>query len=247
MKGKDGDVNGRLKREFEGEDALTQLLVESGCTYTYHEIIQEFECGIEEGSQAGEIVSLLWEREPRFKNVATAQRTFGNLFGLWDLIAAQFAEGLIDLDDPKSFSRPLTINQIERLTNELSQLPEGEFARAQSRFENECDGMALFSLQRLSESSELIQGVFFRLAFDTWWILGRVSTTALPTLTQAQFNLVEEQLNEGLVDGEPALAHLVDVAIWDHEADDQHIAPSEARLIEHCLTVVRNAYLQVKN
>ena len=237
-------MNGRLKREFEGEEVLTTLLQDSQCDFTFDEVVEEFECGIEEGSQAGEIVALLWEREPRFKDPISAQRTFGNLFGLWDLIAARNAENLIDLEDPKSFSRPLTINQIERLSNELAQLSEKEFLRTQSRFENEWDGLALFATQRLGEASELAQSIFFRLAFDTWWILNRVSITPLPILAQTQFALIEEQLNDGLTDAEPSLAHLVDVAIWDHEADDQHIDPSEARLIEHCLAVVRNGFIQ---
>ena len=240
-------MSGRLKREFEGEETLTLLLNQTKCEFTFDEVVEEFECGIEEGSQAGEIIALLWEREPRFKDTKTAQRTFGNLFGLWDLIAAQSAENLIDLEDPKSFSRPLTINQIERLSNDLAQLSEKEFMRAQSQFENEWDGLALFATQRLGEASELAQSIFFRLAFDTWWILNRVSITPLPVLAHTQFAYIEEQLNDGLADAEPSLGHLVDVAMWDHEADDQHIAPGEARLIEHCLTAVRNGYLQAKD
>ena len=70
-------MNGRLKREFEGEEVLTTLLQDSQCDFTFDEVVEEFECGIEEGSQAGEIVAYCGTR-------AQIQRSDFRSTNLWE-------------------------------------------------------------------------------------------------------------------------------------------------------------------
>ena len=50
-----------LERNFEGEAILSTLLKDAKCPLVVADIIEEFQAGVEEGSEPSDIIPLLWE------------------------------------------------------------------------------------------------------------------------------------------------------------------------------------------
>lgn len=86
-----------IERSFEGRVVLEKLLAASGTVADAEDVAGAFEKAVKEGVPAPVVIQALWEDEPRFESPDDAARLFGNLLGLYELIA----EGkTIDLSAP---------------------------------------------------------------------------------------------------------------------------------------------------
>ena len=234
---------GRIERRYEGPEVFRQLLNEAGCKLTHEEVVDEFEAGVEEGSRAHDIIPLLWEEsEPDFADSSAARRTFGNLFGLWDLIAADAVIDLIQLPefDP---SGPLTPEHAERAWSELDGLSDKEIARAVDRFENLQPEVSNFVNERLIDHSDLAAGCALSHAFEAWWIIDHLRgangyTRASRTALNDAFKALEETAEEV----EPALAILATTGLWEQAADEEMpLSEDSISAIERVLQAIRMA------
>ena len=235
--------NRSLERRYEGTVALTTLLEQSGCRLNEADILEEFRCGVEEGSEPSDIIPLLWECEPQFQSPEAARRTFSNLFGLWDLIHKEQVGDLITLIPATDIERPLTPAYTEQLWKAFGRLSDADFKKVHSRFENQSGGLGQYLLNALSSTSSHGMEISFQLAFESWWIIDQVETSEVPLPSLAQCLSTQTTLDEGSIDREPALGQLVKTALWEEAADDEPLDESEIPTIEHALRVVRNALL----
>ena len=232
-----------LERNFEGEAILSTLLKDAKCPLVVADIIEEFQAGVEEGSEPSDIIPLLWEGEPRFSSPDQARRTFANLFGLWDEIHKAQLGDLITLLPPAEVERPLTPKYTEFLWKQFEELTDKDFRRTQSRFENTSDGLNQYLAARMDTLSPKAVEVSFQLAFECWWILDTVESANITLPTYDQLLETEAWFDDGNIDQEPALGQLVKTALWEEAADEDPIPEAEIPLVEGALRVIRNATL----
>lgn len=76
-----------IERSFEGRVVLEKLLAASGTIADAEDVAGAFEKAVKEGVPAPVVIQALWEDEPRFESPDDAARLFGNLLGLYELIA----------------------------------------------------------------------------------------------------------------------------------------------------------------
>ena len=163
------EASNRLQRRFDGPEVLSQLLADSGCELTLDEVIDEFECAVAEGTPGHEVISLLWERKPRFPAPAVARRTFSNLFGLWDRVAAGAVADLVQLPELEP-NGPITAAHADRAWREYDTFSARDQARARDRFDNAQSEVVAFLTARLTQASAVAMEAALELAFETWWI-----------------------------------------------------------------------------
>ena len=77
-----------LEREFQGPEVLQALLEIAGCALSVEEVAQHFLAAQSQKSAAADVIPELFPQEPRFSSPDAARMLFGNLLGLWDLLAA---------------------------------------------------------------------------------------------------------------------------------------------------------------
>jgi len=77
-----------IDRSFEGQEVLQKLLTESGSIADVEDVAGAFTKAVQDGVPAPVVIQALWEDEPRFTGPDDAARLFGNLLGLYELIAA---------------------------------------------------------------------------------------------------------------------------------------------------------------
>ncbi|MBL8949940.1 MAG: hypothetical protein JNK82_04125 [Myxococcaceae bacterium] len=77
-----------VKRRFEGAKRLDALLERAGSIADTESVAEAFLKAQTDGVPAAVVIEALFEDEPRFADRDDAPALFGNLFGLWDLIAS---------------------------------------------------------------------------------------------------------------------------------------------------------------
>lgn len=77
-----------LDRSFEGQAVLQKLLTASGSLADVEDVHAAFLKAIADQVPAPVVIQALWDEEPRFDTPAQAARLFGNLLGLYELVAA---------------------------------------------------------------------------------------------------------------------------------------------------------------
>ena len=73
---------------YEGPEALTALLAHAGAALTAEEVAARFTAAQGAGEPRSGVIPALFEQEPRFGSPDEARRLYGNLFGLWERLAA---------------------------------------------------------------------------------------------------------------------------------------------------------------
>ncbi len=217
---------------------LERLLGQSGCELTMEEVVSEFACALEEGTQASEIIPLLWELEPRFASPAEARRTFANLFGLWDDLAQEAMGDLVQIPglDP---SAPLTPAFTDHAWRRLEQTAEADVQRDRDRFENSQSDVGAFVCEQTSNLGEVATESALELAFETWWLL-REARGEIPAATRAVLAAAHAEPDDPDSEPEPALGDLVSVTLWEQAAEDERPLPEEAiPAVERLLRAVR--------
>ncbi len=239
--GKGGrDNGGRLPRAYEGPEVLGQLLAGSGCELSVDEVTDEFVAGVEEGSAANEIIPLLWELDPAFASPEQAKRTFSNLFGLWDLVAADAVADLVTLGEPDfDPAQPLTADWVDSAWRRLDALPSKDWRRARDQFDNVQAETATFVFEALQDAHAVAQEVAMDQTFETWWMLrearGEVGRPGRGALRAALTHEVDDEV-------EPALAVAATTALWEQAADEERPLPEDdIPTVERVLRAVRRA------
>ncbi len=77
-----------VKRRFEGARRLDTLLERAGSLADTEAVAEAFLKAQNDGVPASVVIQALFEDEPRFADRDDAPALFGNLFGLWDLVAS---------------------------------------------------------------------------------------------------------------------------------------------------------------
>lgn len=228
----------RLERHYEGPEALNALLKATRCPLSDEDVRAEFLCALEEGTQAAEIIPLLWEQEPRFKDPAEARRCFSNLFGLWDEISAALNSDLIQIpeQDPSAPLLPLVVDQAWR---KLDGLSDQDYLRARDRFDNVQSDLGGFLFEALSGVSDVGLELATDLTFELWFITDAVRGAA-PSLTLTGLRAAHAALDDPEPEPEPALASLVTTTLWEQAAEAEHALPEEEiPVIERALRAIR--------
>lgn len=86
-----------LSHEYEGPDALSAQLARAGSPYGAEEVAERFRLAQGAGEDRSDVIPALFPDEPRFGSPEDARRLYGNLFGLWDRIAAGLSAGQDEL------------------------------------------------------------------------------------------------------------------------------------------------------
>jgi hypothetical protein len=167
---------------YEGPEALDALLVRAGSPHAASEVAAIFGRAIEAGEPRGSIIPTLFPDEPRFASPEEARRLYGNLFGLWERLAA--GRGPHD-DAPEVVAEPpplpplpprgevegseLPPALVETAWRWLAAAPPREVARLRDRFTNvQPDLAAWLDAVELPESGLLAAT---DLCFEGWAML----------------------------------------------------------------------------
>ncbi len=230
-------MSNRLERDYEGPAALADLLKRSGCELTVDEVVEEFVCAVEEGTQANEIIPRLWELEPTFATPAEARRTFSNLFGLWDEVASDATAGLVLLEVPADPSAALSPGFVEGAWLELEAQADGEGRRDRDRYENLQGDLGAWIFEQVSTLSTVSAESALELAFESWWILDRAGRS-MATATRTALNAA--LADEISAEAEPALASMATTTLFEAAAEEARPLPEdEIASIERVLRAVR--------
>lgn len=87
-----------IERSFEGQATLEKLLSQSGSLADAEDVVGAFKEAVKKNVPAPVVIQALWEDEPRFSSSKDAARLFGNLLGLYELVASG---GKLDLQPPR--------------------------------------------------------------------------------------------------------------------------------------------------
>lgn len=77
-----------IERSFEGQQVLQRLLTASGSLADVEDVAGAFRQAVKDQVPAPVVIQALWEDEPRFSSPDEAAQLFGNLLGLYELIAS---------------------------------------------------------------------------------------------------------------------------------------------------------------
>jgi hypothetical protein len=86
-----------FERRFEGRETLQRLLIDSGSLADVEDVASAFALAAKEGVPPSVVIPALWEEEPHVSSPKQARALFGNLLGLYDLVASGAA---VDLTRP---------------------------------------------------------------------------------------------------------------------------------------------------
>jgi hypothetical protein len=121
-----------LERRFEGRAVLDTLLAEAGSLADSADVAQAFADAHRDGVPPAVVVSALWEDEPRFASQKTARKLYGNLLGLYDLVASG---ATLNLEADAGTSKPPRVKK-ERVEPPppLEGEPDEDFVEAAWRY-----------------------------------------------------------------------------------------------------------------
>lgn len=77
-----------IERRFDGREALQKLLTESGSLADVEDVANAFALAVKDGVPPSVVIPALWEEEPALTSPTQARALFGNLLGLYDLVAS---------------------------------------------------------------------------------------------------------------------------------------------------------------
>lgn len=77
-----------LDRSFEGQEVLQKLLAKSGALADVEDVVGAFQEAVQKNVPAPVVIQALWDDEPRFDSAKDAAALFGNLLGLYELVAS---------------------------------------------------------------------------------------------------------------------------------------------------------------
>lgn len=170
---------GAIPRVYEGSDVLSSLLSQAGSRFDAASCRDFFAKAQKDGLSTSDVIPSLFPSEPRFSAPEGAIRLYGNLFGLWDQVAAGKAEAP-QAAPPPTDSAPQEKPQpvqgehadasfVESAWRYLADLPERDMARLRDRYEETQPQLAEF-VREESPQSESGADTADAIAFECWAI-----------------------------------------------------------------------------
>jgi len=122
---KDDDID----RRFEGRATLNNLLTHSGSLADTEDVVAAFQTAAKDGVPAAVVIQALWEDEPRFESPAHAERLFGNLLALFELVGSG-----VELDLTEQAAAPAKAVKAPRPAPFGDGEPDDDFVEAAWRY-----------------------------------------------------------------------------------------------------------------
>ena len=152
---------GAFEKKFEGMDLLGELLALCNAVVDAEGAVEALRLAQANGEAASEAIPTLFDGEPRFADPEFARRTYQNLLGLWDELAAGRTPRAHAADDRKATEKPSPAEPpgpfsaggpderwVAAALAYLSSLGKREWGRLEHAFENRQDAL----LQLLDEA-----------------------------------------------------------------------------------------------
>jgi hypothetical protein len=228
-----------LPRVFEGREVLSVLLARAGSTLDAAACEATFAKAAREGRIPSEVFPTLFPREPRFASPEEARRLYGNLFGLWDLVASG---GTVPTSQPRTIAvrepAPKPSRREGELVDEgfveaawryLADLPERETTRMRDRYEETQPQLAEF-VREESPPSDAGSDTADAIAFELW----AMDELAFgPAPRRISFARLQQLQSFTAQPAQTALLSYVNEALTEAELDeDEPITTDERRAIE---------------
>jgi len=219
-----------IDRHFEGRARLEKLLSIAGSVADAQDVAEAFRDAQKNNVPSSVVIDALFDEEPRFSSPSDARALYGNLFGLWDLLAAGQS---VDLEKPPAARAPKPAPPeppepfadvpdeawVEKAWKYLDLAPKRERQRLSDAFENRQDAL----LSWLDQSG--LDDASFSLARDTLF-------EAFALLELGDHRAAHARpLSHPSVEVPPALAARAEEHLFEAEHDEQHPlsgAPLEA-------------------
>lgn len=189
-----------LPRRYEGQAVLAQLMASVGSVLSPDDVKDLFVQAQKAGERPAQIFPELFDGEPHFGSPEEARRLYGNLFGLWDRLAAGKPPEPRGADDaaapPPPAPPPAPIEGselsdafVEEGFAAITTLPPREARRLRDRFDQrESELLEVIRLLGVAPAAEEAAG---DLAFElwllcTWAFAERVGRTTFASLRSAK-------------------------------------------------------------
>ncbi len=232
---------------------LAALLGEAGSTVRPEVVVERFRAAQARGEARGAVIPSLFPDEPRFSGPDAARRLYGNLFALWERLAAGAAlvpaTGGQDEEPAARAAAPcrplpprgatggsiLPAELVEAVWKHLDALDPRERERHRHRFEaHQPDLVAWLDAKPMDDAAALVVN---DLVFEAWAMLDIAFGERLPT---APFRALREAEEEPppLQASQPALAAYVAEALDLAAGEDASFAPGAREQIEGILAAV---------
>jgi hypothetical protein len=248
--GKGRDAVPNVAHVYEGPDVLNALLARAGSRETSEGVAALFSRALNGGEQRSEVIPRLFTGEPRFDSPDEARRLYGNLFGLWDRLAAGRSapddapavmpevEAIALPDLPARGSQPgdvLSSELVEAVWRHLDASSPREVQRRRDRFENaQPDLVAWLESVPIDEPGALAAS---DLSFEAWAMFDQafgdrveaVSFRELRTISEAPPELEAEQ---------PAFASYVGEQLDVLADEDPAFVPAVRTEAERVISIV---------
>lgn len=166
-----------LPRVYEGEAVFGELLARAGSTFDQAACRRLFAEATARGEAPPQVFPRLFAREPRFTSPGDARRLYGNLFGLWDLVAhgleAPPHAPAVPRLRPRA-ERPEPVGDdaaddgfVEQAWRYLEDMPRREAARWRDRYEESQPQLAEFVREK-APAREVAAETADALCFELW-------------------------------------------------------------------------------
>jgi hypothetical protein len=242
-----------LPREYEGPDILTTLLERAGSPHGTQEVAERFRNAQAAREERSDVIPTLFPEEPRFESPEAARRLYGNLFALWDRIAA----GLSIADDvpavapepaPAPSSRlpkrgaargsQLPPAVIEAVWKHLDALAERDRRRLRDRFESaQPDLVAWLDAVPLPDEGALAA---HDLVFETWAMFDVAFGDRVGTVEFGELRALESE-PPALEAAQPALASYAAEALDLVAEEDPAFGAAERAQVERVVATATDA------
>ncbi len=243
---KDGVGGAGIVPAYEGPEVLSSLLAGAGSPHGTEEVAERFAAAQRSGESRGSVIPALFPEEPRFASPEDARRLYGNLFGLWDRIAA----GLGPVDDaPEVVPEPpiplpplpargsidgaqLTPELVESMWRHLAALAEPEARRLRDRFENaQPDLVGWLDQAELPESGALSA---HDLLLEAWAMFDQAFGDRLDAVPWKELTALEAE-PPSVETTQPALAEYVEEQLDNLEDEDPEFTAEPRAQVERAL------------
>jgi hypothetical protein len=244
-----------IARVYEGPELVSALLERAGSALSAPEVAERFRAAIAAGEDRSDAIPALFEAEPRFASPDEARRLYGNLFALWDRLAAGKDVGVdVPAADPEAAVAPgeppplpprgaaargeLTPELVEAVWKHLSALPERERQRLEDRFENAQPDLAAWL--DAAALPEAVAVAARDLAFEAWAMFDVAFGDRLGAPAFKDLRAVEAE-PPPLEASQPALGAYATEALDLAQDDDPSFSAAERAQVERVIAAVAAA------
>lgn len=236
---------------YEGPEVLEALLAQAGSSATTDEVVAAFQRAQAAGQLRSSVIPTLFEDEPRFEGPDAARRLYGNLFGLWDRLAAGFgaredAPEVVEEPAPPALpARGTTPGEllgpelVEAVWKNLAAAPPRELQRRRDRFQNaQPDLIAWLETLALPDGAAL---AVQELAFEAWVMFDQAFAERLHALDYRELQALEKE-PPPLESVQPALATYAAEQLDLLSEEDPGLTPEARAQVERAIATLGAAF-----